>query len=219
MTRSMREAYGISCCSYSPVHPWQTFPTHWDFLSLAVVEREQIEWVENQDPLTNNCTKSTSTEGSISVATKIRMLYAGKDLWTAKDRSLLIHSQYSDLPYHSFKQIFPLHRGIFSFYLLFKTVGHKGCSSSCVLLKWNLEVGIKEKKPCPKFPFKSEVWKDIKQSTQCYCCKKVNSASTESKAISSGSITSSPTVNNQKNPRRKSSTWGNGISHCPCSYH
>lgn len=55
----------------------------------------------------------------------------------------------------------------------------------------------KEKNPCPKFPFKSEVWKDIKQSTQCYCCRKVNSASTESKAISRGPITSSPTVNNK----------------------
>lgn len=54
-------------------------------------------------------------------------------------------SWYSDLPYHSFKQIFPLHQGIFSFYLLFKTLGHKGCSSSCVLLKWNLEIGKKEK--------------------------------------------------------------------------
>lgn len=72
------------------------------------------------------------------------MLYAGEDLWRAKDRSLLIHIQYNDLLYHSFKQIFPLHQGILSFYLVFKTLGHKGCSSSCVLLKWNLEVGKKE---------------------------------------------------------------------------
>lgn len=101
--------------------------------------------------------------------------------------------------------------------MLFKTLWHKGCSSSRVLLKWNLEVEKKEKNPCPKFPFKSEVWNDIKQSTQRYCCRKVNSASTESKAISRGPITSSPTVNN-KNPRRKGSTRGNGISHCPSSW-
>lgn len=73
----------------------------------------------------------------------------------------------------------------------------------------------KRRNPCPKFPFKSEVWKDIKQSTQCYRCKKVSSARAASKAISRGSITSSPTVNNKKNPRRMGSTWGNGISHCP----
>lgn len=41
----------------------------------------------------------------------------------------------------------------------------------------------KRKHPCPKFPFKSEVWKDIKQSTQYYCCKKVNSASAAAQSL------------------------------------
>lgn len=41
-------------------------------------------------------------------------------------------------------RFFPLNQGIFSFYLLFQTLGHKDYSSSCVLLKWNLEVGKKE---------------------------------------------------------------------------
>ena len=69
---------------------------------------------------------------------------------------------------------------------------------------WGRKKG--KKNPCPKFPFKSEVWEDIKQRTQWYCYKKVNSASTESKAVSSGSITSSLLMNNEKNPRRKGSS-------------
>lgn len=136
----------------------------------------------NQDPLTNNCTKwkkkkeeMKKKHGNISVVTKIRMFYAGKDLWTAKDKTLLMHWQYSDLLYHSFKQIFPLHQSIFSLYLLVRTQRHKGCSLSCMQLKWNLEAGKREK-PCPKYSFNSKVLKDIKQSTQRYCCKKVSSA-------------------------------------------
>ena len=114
-------------------------------------------------------------------------------------------------------RFFPFNQGIFSFYLLVKTLGHKGCSSSCVLLKWNLKVGKKEETLVLNSLSKSEVWKDIKQSTQCYCCKKISSAAA-SKAISRGSITSSPTGNNKKNPRRMGSTWGNGFSHCPSSW-
>ena len=87
---------------------------------------------------------------------------------------LIIHSN----------RFFPFNQGIFSFYLLVKTLGHKGCSSSCVLLKWNLEAGKKEETLVLNSLSKSEVWKDIKQSTQCYCCKKVSSAAASAVAQS-----------------------------------
>lgn len=99
----------------------------------------------NQDTVTSNCIRKSTAQGSMSGATR-RRLYPGKDLWRAKYSSLFTHTQCRDLLHHSLKDIFfSLRQGSFSFYLLFKTLEHKGFASSSVLLKWNLEVGIKKK--------------------------------------------------------------------------
>ena len=111
-------------------------------------------------------------------------------------------------------RFFPLHQGIFSFYLLFKTLGHKGCSSSCVLLKWNLEAGKKEetlvlnslsKVKCEKTS--SRVHSVMLQESQ-FCKRGVHGHQPWLSHVLTP-------VNNKKNPRRMGSTWGNGISHCP----
>ena len=149
-----------------------SFPTNWDFLLLAVVEREQSEsWIKILSQIIVQ-KKSTATEGNVSVATKIRMLYAGKDLWTAKDRSLLVHTQYSDLLYHSFKQIFSPSSG--HLFILLAVQNARTQRLLFILCATEMKSWGREKRrnPCPKFPFKSEVWKDIKQSTQCYVARK-----------------------------------------------
>lgn len=214
----MREAYGISCHPHSAVHPWHTFPTHGDFLSLAVVEREQNEWAVNPDLLANNCTKKHHNRGQqISCCEDKNALCRQRSLNSQRQKPLDTHSgQWSTLSFIQ-TDFSPSSGHLFILFAVQNTGTQRMLFILCAteMKSWGRE---KRKNPCPKFPFKSEVWKDIKPSTQCDCCEKVNSGNAGSTAISSDSITSSPTGDNKKTPRRKGSTWGNGISHCPSSW-
>lgn len=117
-------------------------------------------------------------------------------------------------------RFFSLNQGIFSFYLLFKTLGHKGYSfilCATEMKSW----GREKKKPCPKFPFKSV--KCEKTSS------KVHSVTVARKSVLQGQLPRPSAVAQslphpqwiiRKNPRRMGSTWGmEFLIVLPCDYH
>lgn len=137
----------------SPHHT--TMETSWHFCCGKTADR--VSW-----EITAGNTAAAQSKQPLTVAEIRRLSLCRLSPQRSMNRSLFtqaaLWSSLSVTQTHS-----ALHQGIFSFCFLFKTLGHKGCSSSHTTetKSWGRAKKKKKEKekPCPKFPFKSEAWK------------------------------------------------------------
>lgn len=185
---------------HTPSSPSKSPPHHQgDFLTFLLCKDSRWSQLRNNRRQHGCCTEQATT-----AAAQIRRLSLHRlSPQSSMNRSLFtqaaLWSSLSVTQTHS-----ALHQGIFSFCFLFKTLGHKGCSSSHTTetKSWGRAKKKRKKKNLALNSLSKVKVKDLKQSTQHHCCGKG-----QGQGLQQGSAASSTAENNNKNTQGERLLW------------